>query len=327
VRVPGLKTLKLSARWLRSRLVGGTLIVGYHNIAEPLRDAGPLSVTPQHFAEQLEVLSQVGRVVSLQELVGGLREGCVPKRAVVLTFDDGYADLLCHAKPLLERYHAPATVFVTTGFLGHEFWWDKAERMLPSSSTLPRQLSLQIRDSTYRWVPSDPDRRRVPDPGSHLVQSVNRSLLALPAMERERALAELRTWSDTTPGDLASRRALTEKELAELATGELIDIGAHTVTHPVLASLPPGEQRAEIRESKVRLERILGRPVTSFSYPNGSMTQETRTIVQDCGFSCACASHNGVAWRGSDLFRLPRFWVPDWDGEAFSRWLRMWLAR
>lgn len=325
MRVPGLKTLKLSARWLRSRLVHGALILGYHSIAEPLGDAGSLSVTPQHFDEQLKVLSQIGQVVSLEQLVGGLRDGRVPKRAVVLTFDDGYAHLLRHAKPLLERYQAPATVFVTTGFLGREFWWDQVEQMLLASSVLPGQLSLQIRDGTYEWMSGDPNRRRAPEPRTQLVQSINRLLLALPAVERDRALAELWAWSGMMPGELTSRRTLTEEELTELATGDLIDIGAHTVTHPVLASLPPAEQRAEIQESKVHLERILGRPVTSFSYPNGSMTQETRTIVQECGFGCACASHNDIVWERSDHFCLPRFWVRDWNDSAFSQWVRWWL--
>ncbi len=327
MKVPGLKTLRLSARWLRSRLVHGTLILGYHSIAEPLGDAGSLCVTPQHFDEQLEVLSRVGRVISLEELIERLRDGGVPKRAVVLTFDDGYSDLLCHAKPLLECYQAPATVFVTTGFLGREFWWDKVERVLRSSSTLSGQLSLQIRDGIYEWGSGNPNQRPVPDPSPQLVQSANRSLLVLPAVEREKALTELWAWSETTPDDSTFRRALTEEELTELAAGDLIDIGAHTVTHPALAGLPLAEQRAEIKESKAYLERILKRPVTSFSYPNGAMTQETRAIVQDCGFDCACASHNDVARRGSDPFRLPRFWIPDWDGDVFSRWLRWWLAR
>jgi peptidoglycan/xylan/chitin deacetylase (PgdA/CDA1 family) len=101
VRVPGLKTLRLSARWLRGRLTRGILILGYHSIAEPVTDAYSLSVTPQRFAEQLQVLSQIGQVISLRELVSRLRERRVPKRAVVLTFDDGYADVLDHAKPLL----------------------------------------------------------------------------------------------------------------------------------------------------------------------------------------------------------------------------------
>jgi peptidoglycan/xylan/chitin deacetylase (PgdA/CDA1 family) len=71
------------------------------------------------------VLRKHGYPLSLRELFQGLHEGRLPQRAIVLTFDNGYADRLYAAKPLLERFHIPATVFITTGSLGHEFWWDE----------------------------------------------------------------------------------------------------------------------------------------------------------------------------------------------------------
>jgi peptidoglycan/xylan/chitin deacetylase (PgdA/CDA1 family) len=326
VRVPGLKTLRLSARWLRGRLTRGILILGYHSIAEPVTDAYSLSVTPQRFAEQLQVLSQIGQVISLRELVSRLRERRVPKRAVVLTFDDGYADVLDHAKPLLERYQTPATVFVTTGSLGREFWWDKLGRILFSVDGLAEQLSLQVRGGSYEWVSGNPSQRPASGSRRHTVQSIYQSLLPLSPVEREKVLVQLWAWAGMAPDDRPSRRALKVDELLELAAGDLVDIGAHTVTHPVLADLPIEAQRAEIQDSKSHLEEILGRPVTCFAYPNGSSSQGTLAIVRESGYSCACASHKDIAWRGSDPFRLPRLWVGNWDGKAFSRRVRLWLS-
>jgi peptidoglycan/xylan/chitin deacetylase (PgdA/CDA1 family) len=326
VRIPGVKGLKLSARWLRSRLVRGALILGYHRVAEPVSDAYSLCVTPQHFAEQLEVLSKVGQVIGLRELASSLQERRVPKRTVVLTFDDGYADVLYHAKPLLERYQTPATVFVTTGSLGREFWWDRLERGLFSAATLAGQLSLELGNDSYEWVPGDPGRRTARGSRQDFVQSVYRPLLLLPADEREKAMRQLWAWSGVAPDDRPSCRALTADELLELTADDLIDVGAHTVTHRVLAELPIEAQRAEIQDSKACLEEILGGPVASLSYPNGSSSQYTLAIVRESGFSCACASHKDVVWLGSDRFHLPRFWVPDWDGQTFSRWLRFWLT-
>ena len=140
-------------------------------------------------------------------------------------------------------------------------------------------------------------------------------------------MRQLRTRSKGEPADRATRRGLTVDELLQLVAGDLIDIGAHSVTHPMLAGLPTAAQREEVENSKAHLEGILGRAVTSFSYPNGSLSRETRGIVRESGFDCACASHNDVVWQGSDRFGLPRFWVRDWDGEAFSRWLRWWLPK
>jgi peptidoglycan/xylan/chitin deacetylase (PgdA/CDA1 family) len=262
----------------------------------------------------------------LRELVCNLQERRVPKRAVVVTFDDGYADVLYHAKPLLERYQTPATVFVTTGYLGREFWWDKLERMLLSPATLPEQPPLPINDGSYDGVSNDPSRRPVAGSRYDLVRSLYRRLLRLSPPQREKAMVQLAAWSGTVPEDRSHRRALTADELIELAAGDLIDIGAHTVTHPVLAALSTAAQRSEIQESKRHLEELLGQPVASFAYPNGSSSQETLAIVRQSGFGCACSSDSDVASQRSDPFHLPRFSTVDWNGEAFSRWLGWWLA-
>jgi peptidoglycan/xylan/chitin deacetylase (PgdA/CDA1 family) len=325
VRIPGLRSLQLSARWLRSRFTNGVLILGYHRISESARDPYSLCVTPQHFAEQLEVLIQMGEVISLREVASSLLGRRVPKRAAVLTFDDGYADLLPHATPLLERYQAPATVFVATGILGGEFWWDKLERVIYSSARLPEQLVGQVGDGSYEWVPGGPGERPAPGARRDLLRSVYRALLRLSPQERDRAISGIAAWSGTAPDDRPPRRAMTGDELVKLAACNLIDVGAHTVTHPFLADLPREVQRAEIQDSKAHLEQILGQPVTAFAYPNGSSPRETVAIVRESGFHCACSSFMDVVWRGSDRFLLPRYWVGDWDGETFSRRLRLWL--
>src|SRR5262245_19306871 len=132
MRVRGLRRLAHSARWIRHLSVGSALILLYHRIAEPAADPFDLCVTPQHFAEHLEQLRRHHRIISLTELSQRLASGATLRHTVVLTFDDGYADNLHHAKPLLERYDAPATVFVTSGYVGQdrEFWWDELERLL-----------------------------------------------------------------------------------------------------------------------------------------------------------------------------------------------------
>ena len=108
-------------------------------------------------------------------------------------------------------------------------------------------------------------------------------------------------------------------------TPGLIDIGAHSVTHPLLANLDPAAQREEIHAGKTHLEALLGWPVTHFSYPNGSFSRTTRDLVRDSGFRCACTSRRDVTRQSSDPFKLPRFWVENRNGKAFARWLRWWL--
>jgi peptidoglycan/xylan/chitin deacetylase (PgdA/CDA1 family) len=104
-----------------------------------------------------------------------------------------------------------------------------------------------------------------------------------------------------------------------MAEGGLVEVGAHTVTHPVLATLPVTAQRDEIHRSKSSLEEILGHSVTSFSYPHGSYTLETTTLLREAGFTQACSSIADVVWQNTDGFQLPRQIVKDWDGETFAR--------
>ena len=91
----------------QKRLASKALILLYHRIAELELDPWNLCVTPDHFAEQLEVLQKYANPISLKQLVSFHRAGNIPERTVVVTFDDGYADNLHYAKPILEKYQTP----------------------------------------------------------------------------------------------------------------------------------------------------------------------------------------------------------------------------
>src|SRR5437870_12225818 len=103
IRNRGMQRLRQAARRLKYRFASRALILMYHRVTELPNDPYLLAIKPKHFAEQMEVIRKRCIPMRLQELVQALRGGRVPNRAVVITFDDGYADNLHDAKPLLER--------------------------------------------------------------------------------------------------------------------------------------------------------------------------------------------------------------------------------
>jgi peptidoglycan/xylan/chitin deacetylase (PgdA/CDA1 family) len=250
---------------------------------------------------------------------------------VVVTFDDGYADNLWNAKPILEKYDLPATVFVTSGHIGsdREFWWDELDRLLLQGGTLPERLRLSLNGTSYEWEFGELAHAGMPQHQTPPYRSLHQLLRPLPEAERRPVLDELLAWAGAEPVGRSTYRALSPDELFRLAEGNLVEVGAHTVSHPVLSALPATAQLAEVQESKARLEEILGRPVISFAYPYGTRsdyTSETVAVVREAGFACACSNFSGVVRRRTDRFQLPRVIVRDWDGTEFARRLRECLA-
>jgi len=330
-----------------NKLRDGVLILLYHRIADLPSDPYLLNVTPEHFAEHLEVLRDSGCVImSLHQLIQSLQRGTLPFRGVVITFDDGYVDNLYHAKPILEKYEIPATVFVTSGYVGQqrEFWWDEVDRLFLQPGTLPESLELTVKGKTYQWdlgkdaYYSEDEQKRDrnwhfyhkedPRERHRLFSKFHEVLNPLSIKERWSVLEEIARWCGIGLEPRSTHRIMSPEEVRILDQGELLEVGAHTVNHPVLSSLSVEEQRQEIERSKATLEEILGHSVVSFAYPHGSKadyTTDTVRIAMDSGFDCACSNFIGMVRQGCDFYQLPRILVYDCNGETFSRQLQEWF--
>ena len=316
---------------------GRAIIITYHHIADVVANPGPLSVSPRHFAEQLEVLGQSGRPVPLSTLVRQLFTGGVTDRAVAVTFDDGYVDNLVHAKPLLERHDVPATVFVTGSAEDPlwPFWWDTLERVLLNPGKIPDVLELRIDGRHLCWelghaaTYDDSAALRFrgwrawedPPTPRHQLYVELRDLLGAMNIQKQRALmAELTEWAGAVE-DTPHHLRMTDAELAGLSASSLIDIGGHTRSHPMLSLLSTAAQADEIQDNQHHLATVIGQPVTLFAYPFGSYLAETVGIVREAGFACGCTTGRRPVTPEADPFRLPRYNIDDWSGEEFGRWL------
>lgn len=330
------------------------LVLLYHRVADLPTDPQLLAVSPAHFRQQLDALTSECRVMALSAMIERVQAGTLPPRSVAITFDDGYADNLTQAAPLLRECGAPATVFVASGYVGgpREFWWDELEALLLRPGSLPRVLSVEFGNAARTWdlgevalyTEGDFTRHRAwtvtqrvdPTPRQRAYRELFDYLRTMRPGHRNDALAVLDEASrcDThhlhagvhAPDSDAQRhlpkvthQPLTRAQLRELAADGLIEIGAHTVNHPVLSALPVPEQLAEITPCKADLEAIIDRPVTSFSYPFGTRrdyTSETVQLVRQAGFHQACSNFAGLVTGASDPFQLPRVLVRDWDADT-----------
>ncbi len=319
----------------------GPVILLYHRVANPPMDPQCLCVGSERFAEQLRALNSHGRIISMRELVTSIRDQIpLPSDAFVITFDDGYADNVHQALPLLEADDAPATVFVATGDLDVEveYWWDQLERITLVQKSLPTSLTLRLDEQTFTWTDDSANaagRENQLDGNQWNVlsaaQPTSRQLLyrelfallrPLSPVHRQPCMEQLNQWAGVKSVARESHRRMTRDEVAKLARCNLIDIGAHTVNHPVLSALPVDDQIAEICESKQAIEDIIGIKVSSFSYPFGckrDYTDATVQAVRHAGFSSACANFSGVVNNRTSLFELPRVLVRDWPAKTLLK--------
>ncbi|WP_323004491.1 polysaccharide deacetylase family protein [Denitromonas sp.] len=275
----------------------------FHRVLPAPDPLFPDEVDTVAFDRMLGWIASWFRILPLAEGIAQLRRGELPARAAAITFDDGYADNLTQALPILQRHHAPATLFVATGFLdGGRMWNDtviEAVRRTPLT-----HLDLGAIDKGRVAVGSVAEKRRA-------IGELIPRIKHLPPLARERHVAAVAEASQATlPDDLMMASAqLREWHRAGMG------VGAHTVTHPILATTDAETARQEMLDSKRWLEALLGERIGLFAYPNGKPGQDYRAehagLAADVGFDAALATVWGAARRDSDVFQLPRF--TPWD--------------
>src|SRR3954452_3089893 len=149
----GMRTIYHGLRKVRRGFAPEALILLYHRVADRPSDPQLLCVTPDHFAEHLDILHKYMYPMSLRQFMQQADNNSLRRRSVIITFDDGYTDNAYAARDLLERYDLPATIFVTSGYVDQrrELWWDELERLLLQPGVLPEILRLTIDGHMYCW--------------------------------------------------------------------------------------------------------------------------------------------------------------------------------
>lgn len=318
------------------------LILCYHRVASPVRDPQLLAVTPEHFAAQMEILARDYQPATLDEITDRPGRG----GRVAVTFDDGYADNLHLAAPILESCGVPATVYVVAdnAATGKPFWWDELADLLMDNETTewPEMIELPgkmepIRLAVPRTCRAAPYAGETqgwsvlspvdPGPGHFVYRRLYPRFQIFDPDGRECAMSKLYAILGRAL-NVPSARSLTPDELADLVARPGIGVGAHTLRHPVLSTLAEEEQMREIVEGATLLSQMIDRPLRHFSYPYGSpvhFDEHSVRIVREAGFASAVTTIEGEARAETDLLRLPRRLIRDWDAETFADRLKKWM--
>lgn len=291
---------------------GSLLVLIYHRVLpepDPLLPGEPDAAA---FAAQLDVIGRLFKVLPLAEAVRRLRAGQLPPRAVCITFDDGYANNCEVALPILKSRAVPATVFVAPGFLsGGRMFNDTVIEALRRASG---ELDLTREGFGTHALPDDAARVRA-------IASILPVLKYLPQTERVRRATAI---AERVGAELPDDLMMTEEQVRQLHR-EGIAIGAHTMTHPILANVDEATARREIIESKVRLTDMIGAPVTTFAYPNGGpardYTARDVALAREAGFELAVSTAWGAATAAADPLQIPR--IAPWDRTAVRFGMRM----
>jgi peptidoglycan/xylan/chitin deacetylase (PgdA/CDA1 family) len=285
--------------FLKRKHIGSqVVIVFYHRVSPARCDWSASTISPQGFESQIRFLCENFEVLSLDQLWQDLQKNrALPKKAVVVSFDDGYRDNYVYAVPILGKYAVPATFFLTTGHVGFNkpFPWDKVGYLVHHAAA----ARLKLEELGTYSLKSAFGRR-------YAISAIWEKLKHFPEQKRDELIEKLAVICRVAiPADLGSRLNLSWEEAMEMSR-DGFEFGAHSVTHPILTDLPPEQAKWEICRSKEDLEKRLRKKVKFFSYPDGSFNRDIVEIVKQTGVVGAVGTNPSWITRRSDVYRLGR---------------------
>jgi peptidoglycan/xylan/chitin deacetylase (PgdA/CDA1 family) len=294
--------------WLRARLgLRALTVLTYHRVGEP-GDEGDLNretieVTPAELEAQLGMLSAQCTILSLSDLRRLRSGGKIPPNAVLLTFDDGYADNHRVALPILRRAGVKATFFIPTAYpdAGRLFWWDKIALLFARSAVESVELTYPQRQIVHPRSDPRGGTQRV----CAAIKATPRVSLARVWDDLERSLGTM--ISTEEEGDLARRTLMSWPEIRALAAAGM-DVQSHSHSHLVLNTLAPGEAERDLRRSASILREAVDHPVHSVAYPVGyELGGELRRAPEAASFELGFTNDTGLcSMRRFDPFNVPR---------------------
>lgn len=292
---------------------GRLSVLTFHRVSAQPDPLFPGEMHAEQFERLCAMLRRCADVMPLDAAVAAVRAHRLPPRALAITFDDGYADNHNQAMPVLRRHGLTATFFVATGFIGGGCMWN--DRIIESVRRCHADaLDLRPLGMGLHPLADISSRRRAIDA---LIAAVK---YLPPALRLARCNAIAAAAGVAIPTDLM----MTWDQVRALHAAGM-QIGAHTIDHPILAELDDADVAHQAVASRQALQDALGAPVTLFAYPNGRLGQDvsarTVDVLRPLGFAAAVTTEAGASHVSTDPMLLPRF--TPWDNDPRRFMLRL----
>ena len=278
------------------------LILMYHRFVQH-ENEDSAKTSARSFIAHLEYLKTHYRLVPMSLISEHIQTGTpLPPATAAVTIDDGYRDAYTVAFPLLRERKIPATLFVATGFVDLECWlWTDKMRYVLSHTTAGK-IEVDIGNQKLSLTLGGQASR------ANGASRVNSLLKTVPDAVKENEIMRLAISLDVEIPEVppAEFQPLTWDEAREMYQ-DGIEIGSHTRSHPILTNVDDARLRAELSESKSRLETIFSHRIDLFCYPNGNMDERVRRAAAQAGYRCAVTVEPGLVNGKSDPLALKRF--------------------
>ena len=312
-------------------------ILTFHRVANndgkfQIKGLPSISISVNNFNSLIKFLKKHYHILSAEEYLNSVQNRTkFPRNSMMLTFDDGYKEVLEYALPLLKKYKLPAILFVPTRVIDEEgyFWWDVLYLLCSYSQNIqfnkehPIEPSISNHLKRLEQISSKSSQHR-----DRAIYEFIETLHKSPEELRSKIVQYiLDTYRNLECNQNAIPTVLKWKDIKVLQAAG-IEIGSHTMTHRFLSTVAEQQVMDDLVGSKKKLEKILHNKIRCFAYPGGRYNDKIVEMVEAAGYTCAFTTNPGVNSIDENPYQLKRINI--WDGTVtkangkFSKALTTW---
>jgi len=284
------------------------LILWYHGICDDgfdlLRGYDERHIPVSLFREQLTYLKRKKYTfISLSDIPEIISNKKKVKNPVVLTFDDGFKNVLRNAYPIMQELRAKGCIYIVTDLIGTNnlLWTDYVETIIRNSSSTVFTFIYKNGEILYEIGTREQNE--------YAMRDIKARLRKLSDSERKE---HLKQFENTQLYKIPSEFLMTDWDELKKLDSRVLEVGCHTKGHPNCDTLTTvGEFEEEIKNSKIHIEQMLELPIRHFCYPAGTYNEEVVEYVMKCGYETATTVENGFNYSTDNLFKLKRVFIDE----------------